>query len=74
MYRVSPSQQGGSGWGADGLHIVIVQDDAIVGKSVNVWSWNLSRPMETYIIPTLWKQDYRFTAFCLKHTNLISEV
>jgi len=29
--------------------------------------------METYIIPTLRKQDYRFTAFHLKHTNLISE-
>ena len=42
VYRVSASQQGGSGWGADGLHIVVVQDDAIIGKSVNVWSWNLS--------------------------------
>ena len=50
---VSAGQQGAPGWGADWLDVVVVQDDAIIRKSVNVWSWDLLRSVETYIIPAL---------------------
>ena len=38
---------------AYGLYIIIVQDNTILCKFVNVWCRNLVRPMKTYIIPTL---------------------
>ena len=41
VYGVSTSQQSAPGWGTDGLHIVIIQDDSIISQSVDVRCRNL---------------------------------
>ena len=53
MYGVSSSHEGAAGWGTDWLHVVVVQYNAIIRKSVNVWCGDLLRSMETDIVPTL---------------------
>ena len=41
MNRVSASQQCTAGGGTDWLDIVVVQDNAVISQSVDVWSWDL---------------------------------
>ena len=47
------SHESTSAGSADGVDIVVVKNDARVGQTVNVRSWDLVRSMETNIIPTL---------------------
>ena len=53
MYGVSSSHEGTACGGTDWLHVVVVQYNAIIRKSVNVWCGDLLRSMETDIVPTL---------------------
>lgn len=53
MCGVLPSHEGGSRRSAEGRHIVAVQNDAIVGQSVDIWCWNLCGAVKTYVIPSL---------------------
>ena len=53
MYRVTTSHQGAPAGGADGVDIVVVEDDPGVGQRVNVWGRNLIGAVKTDIIPAL---------------------
>ena len=50
---MSASHEGTSAGSADGVDVVVVENDARVGQTVNVGSWDLVGSMETDIIPTL---------------------
>ena len=45
--------QGTSAGCANWVNVVVLQDDAAIGQSVNVWCRNLVGAMKAYIIPTL---------------------
>ena len=49
----------------DGVHVVVLEDEATVGQAVYVWGRDLVGPVETYIIPALdtvvSKYNYVFT-------------
>ncbi len=53
MYRVSSSHEGAARGGTDWLYVVVVQYNAIIGKSVNVWCGDLLRSVEADIVPAL---------------------
>ena len=59
MYWMSAGHESTSAGGADGVDIVVIEDDAGVGETVNVGSWDLIGAMETDIIPTLKYRDDR---------------
>jgi hypothetical protein len=64
--RVSSSEKRGSGWSADGLRVVLIQDHTAVRQSVNVWRLDLVRAVETEVVPTLVQrmEAVRFRAEC----------
>ena len=53
MYGMHAGHESPSARSADGVDIVIVEDDPGVGQRVNVGGGDLVRSMETDIIPTL---------------------
>ena len=53
MYGMHAGHQSPSAWSADGVDIVIVEDDPGVGQRVNVWGRNLIGAVKTDIIPAL---------------------
>ena len=55
MYGMHARHQSPSARSADGVDIVIVEDDSGVGQRVDVGGGDLVRSMETDIIPTLIK-------------------
>ena len=61
--RMSASEESGPGRGTDGAHVVVVEDDAIVGQVVDVRGGNLVRPMEAYVVPTLRSLSNRLDVF-----------
>ena len=50
---VHSRHEGASAWGADGVDVVVVQDDSRVGQGVNVGGGDLVGAMEADIIPAL---------------------
>ena len=56
---MSASHESTSAGGADGVDIVVIEDDAGVGETVNVGSGDLIWTVETDIIPTLKYRDDR---------------
>jgi len=50
---VFASEKGCSAWGAQCWHVVVVENYAIVGESVNVWGWYLVATVKSHIIPAL---------------------
>ena len=56
---MSASHESTSAGGADGVDIVVIENDAGVGQTVNVGSGDLIGTMETNIIPTLKFRDDR---------------
>ena len=59
MYWMSTSQESTSAGGADGVDIVVIENDPGVGETVNVGSGDLIGTVETDIIPTLKFRDDR---------------
>ena len=59
MYWMSAGHESTSAGGADGVDIVVIENDAGVGETVNVGSGDLIGTMETDIIPTLKFRDDR---------------
>ena len=55
MYGMHARHESPSAWSADGVDIVIVEDDSGVGQRVNVGGGDLVGSVETDIIPTLMK-------------------
>ena len=53
MDGVSGSKQGRPTGRADGLHIIVVKHDAVIGQGVDVGGGNLVGAMEADVIPTL---------------------
>jgi hypothetical protein len=53
VYGVVACHEGAPAWRADGVDIVIVEDDAGVGKGVNVRRRDLVGAVEADIVPTL---------------------
>jgi hypothetical protein len=53
MYGVPPRHESGPRGCTGGLHIVTVEDDAIISQGVDIWRRNLIRPVETHVVPTL---------------------
>jgi hypothetical protein len=50
---VFASEKGCSAWGAQRWHVVVVENYAIVGESVNVWGWYLVAAVKSHVIPAL---------------------
>jgi hypothetical protein len=50
---VLSGHEGRSGRSAQSRHVVAVQNDSIVSQRVDVRRWDLGRPMEAYVIPSL---------------------
>jgi len=53
VYGVPPGHEGSPAGCAGGLHVMTVEDDAVVSQSVDVWCRDLVRTVETNIIPSL---------------------
>ena len=53
VYGMSARHQGRPAGRADGVDVVVVEDDPTVGEAVNVGCGDLVRPVETNVIPTL---------------------
>jgi hypothetical protein len=51
--RVSSGEKSGSGWSADGLRVVLIQNDAAVRQSIDVWRLDLVGAVETEVVPSL---------------------
>ena len=56
---MAASHQGAPAGGADGVDIVVIENEARVGQTVNVGSGDLIGTVETDIIPTLKFRDDR---------------
>ena len=53
MYGMHARHQSPSAWSADGVDVVVVEDEARVGQRVDVGGGDLVRPVETHIVPAL---------------------
>jgi hypothetical protein len=53
VWGVLPRHERRSGRGAEGGHVVAVQDDAVVGQGVDIRRRDLGGAMETHIVPSL---------------------
>ena len=53
MYGVTARHEGTSAGGADGVNVVVLQDDPTVGQSVDVRSRDLVGAVEADIVPAL---------------------
>ena len=59
MYWMSASHESTSAGSADGVDIVVIENDPGVGETVNVGGGDLIGTVETDIIPTLKYRDDR---------------
>ena len=53
MYGVLPRHERAPARAADGVDVVVVEDEARVGQRVDVGGGDLVRPVETHIVPAL---------------------
>ena len=53
MYGVLPRHERTPARAADGVDVVVVEDEARVGQRVDVGGGDLVRPVETHIVPAL---------------------
>ena len=74
VYGVLACHQGTSAWGADRVHIIVLQDDPTVGQRVDVGSRDLVGAVEAHIVPALqdvikviYKETLSFTHEIVSH-------
>lgn len=53
MYGVFAGHEGGSGGCAQRRCVVVVENHAVVGEGVDVWSWDLIGAVKPDIVPSL---------------------
>lgn len=56
MYRMFASKERAPTRGADGVDIVVVEDEPVPGQRVDVRGRDLVRPVESNIVPALAKK------------------
>jgi len=73
MNGVKPSHEGCPAWGANGVDIVVAQNDSTVSQGVEVGSGYLVGPVKSDIIPTL-KNEWKISKankICLFNVTVI---
>ena len=71
MYGVLPRHERAPARAADGVDVVVVEDEARVGQRVDVGGGDLVRAVETHIVPAL-QQWSGSKAGCILYTTQAS--